>query len=168
MSKTLYHSELTKMGPVTVEVKSDVKTSKYQGKPDYVDIAIDGNDRTYNVENGSCADVFRGRRGQRITIEASGSRDAAIISLCNDEGTHAAPRQSAAPAARQGGDTKPHGATVGMAINCACANLTARGEMLEPHEVACIASDLLRVAAWLEAGNLEPKRAEREREGGAE
>jgi hypothetical protein len=50
-------------------------------------------------------------------------------------------------------------ATVGMAMNCACASLTAQGEWLDPEKVTQIASDLLRVAAWLEAGNLLPKRA---------
>ena len=64
----------------------------------------------------------------------------------------------AAPAASQNA-ARPHGATVGMAINCACANLTARGEFLEPGEVTQIASELLRVAAWLEAGHTLPKRA---------
>ena len=50
------------------------------------------------------------------------------------------------------------------AINCACANLTARGEDMDGKAVAQIASDLLRVAAWLEAGNLMPVR----KEGGAQ
>lgn len=48
----------------------------------------------------------------------------------------------------------PLGVTVGMAINCACANLTARGEDITPSAVGAIASDLLRLSKWLEEGNL--------------
>jgi hypothetical protein len=51
-----------------------------------------------------------------------------------------------------------HGATVGMAINQACANLTARGEDLDPKKVYVIASALVKVAQHMESGNLhEPK-----------
>lgn len=46
------------------------------------------------------------------------------------------------------------GATVGMAINCACANLTARGQSLDPKAVWVVASDIIRVAQALEQGKL--------------
>lgn len=161
MSKTLYQSELVKLGPVTVRVESDILKSKYDGKPDYVVLALNGTERLYNLENHSCGDAFHGRKGQTITIQATGSRDEASISIVDDgdiapvSRPTAAPARAAAPAAK----STPHGATVGMAINCACANLTARGEFLDGEAVTQIASDLLRVAAWLEAGNLLPKRA---------
>lgn len=53
------------------------------------------------------------------------------------------------------------GPRVGMAMNLACANLTARNLPLEPMAVMEITSDLLRVAEWFEAGNLLPTFTER-------
>jgi hypothetical protein len=55
----------------------------------------------------------------------------------------------------------PLGATVGMAINNACASLTARGIALNPTLIVETASDILRASRWLEAGNLAPKWSER-------
>lgn len=160
MSKTLYQSELSKLGAVAVEVTSDIIKSKYDGKPDFVALKINGVERTYNLENPGCGAAFHGRKGQRITIIATGSREAASVELVDDGdlgpvNTPAPATQ--APRAPAPGKTAPHGATVGMAINCACGNLTARGEFLDAEAVTQIASDLLRVAAWLEAGNLLPK-----------
>lgn len=58
-----------------------------------------------------------------------------------------------------------HGATVGAAINNACANLTARGEDLDPKKVYVIASELVKVALHMESGNLyAPKSAEKKTE----
>jgi hypothetical protein len=136
-----------------------------------------GEEKNYNVENPNCGNALRGRVGQSITIVASGSRDDATIQLVGNAPAQAhnsppqgAPPQSQghtpaqhtnAPAPSQSQHAqqpfKPFGATVGMAINCACANLTARGEFLDPHEVTQIASDLLRCARWLEDGNLLAK-----------
>jgi hypothetical protein len=53
------------------------------------------------------------------------------------------------------------GATVGMAINNACASLTAQGIELKPFLIMEIASDILRASHWLEVGNLSPKWSER-------
>lgn len=53
--------------------------------------------------------------------------------------------------------TKTHpqpGPRVGMAMNLACANLTALGKELKPQDVMEITSDLLRIAEWFESGNL--------------
>jgi len=172
MSKTLYQSELVKLGPVSVRVASDILKSKFDGKPDYVVLAMNGTERLYNLENPSCGEAFHGRKGQTITIQATGSRDEAAVSIVDDGdiAPQPAPRapQPAAPRAPAPSNHAPHGATVGMAINCACANLTARGEYLDGEAVTAIASDLLRVAAWLEAGNLLPKRvAVSDNDGGA-
>lgn len=52
-----------------------------------------------------------------------------------------------------------------MAINNACANLTAQGSLLEPEAVWEIASDLLRVSWRLEHGHLAPPRSERAKKG---
>lgn len=50
-----------------------------------------------------------------------------------------------------------HGATVGMAINQACQNLTHLGNDLTEDDVWRLASRLIRVAQKLEAGNLAPE-----------
>lgn len=47
-----------------------------------------------------------------------------------------------------------HPATVGMCINQACANLTEQGFELDPKKVYVIASKLVKVALYMEAGNL--------------
>lgn len=56
---------------------------------------------------------------------------------------------------------QPLGATVGMAINNACANLTARSCVLSPNDVWEMASDLIRVSRRLEQGTLAPQWSER-------
>lgn len=48
-----------------------------------------------------------------------------------------------------------NGQTVGMAVNNACANLTARGETLNPKVIKIIASSLIKVAGELERGELD-------------
>lgn len=65
------------------------------------------------------------------------------------------PKQKSAPKNPQPGPR------VGMAMNLACANLTARNLPLEPIAVMEITSDLLRVAQWFEDGNLVPTFTER-------
>ncbi len=77
--KTLYHSELVKCGAVEVEVKTDVLKSKYDGKPDYVAIILDGEERLYNCENEACATFFDDLKGIKLTIQASGGREDALI-----------------------------------------------------------------------------------------
>ncbi len=172
IKKSLYHSEMSQMGPIKVTVMSDVLHSKHAGKPDYVTLKIDNFDRYYNVENESCAAFFAGRKGQTISIVAEGSREEASITLVGQpigapQPDRAPARQQAAerPAARpdtqQNRNRTPMGPTVGMAINNACANITAQGRPLDPAEVFEIASDLLRLSYHLEEGNLAPKFTER-------
>lgn len=150
----LYHSALVKMGTVTLTVTSDVRDIPSKGAW-AVDVTIRGDKQSYWCENEQCAGAFGGRKGQTLTVQAHGSKAEASIEIVEVQNTPAPAAQAQrAPAP---GKTAPHGATVGMAINCACANLTARGEFLDAEAVTQIASDLLRVAAWLEAGNLLPK-----------
>ena len=89
MAKTLFHSELVKMGPVKMTVKSDVLHSKYSKpndpKPPYVILDIGGTERTYNCENPSCESFFSGAKNQVITIIAEGSREDATITLVGEE-----------------------------------------------------------------------------------
>lgn len=80
-NKTLWHSEAVQLGQIEVTVKQESKKSKYEGKPDYVDLIIGGNPRTYQVENPSCGEFFRGRTGQTILIEFRDSREQASIHL---------------------------------------------------------------------------------------
>jgi hypothetical protein len=65
------------------------------------------------------------------------------------------------PTAKPDAKWIPMGPTVGMAINNACANLTARGLELEPAAVYNVASDLLRVSQRLEGGKLAAPYSER-------
>lgn len=58
--------------------------------------------------------------------------------------------------------TSIHGATVGMAINQACANLTHQGLELEPDAIHRIASGIVRVALRMERGELAQEGAKEE------
>lgn len=78
-TKTLYHGELVKMGPVSVTVKSGVLKSRYAGKANYVELLINGVIRNYNCENPACEAFWNGQVGQTFTIVAEGSREQATI-----------------------------------------------------------------------------------------
>jgi hypothetical protein len=119
MAKTLYHSELTGMGPVQVKVTGNITKSKYQGKPDFIGLDFGGTERTYNIENPSCGDVFHNRKGQLITIQATGSRDEAMIELISEDG--AAP----APKSRPATNTPPARPTTPAASGGAATQATA-------------------------------------------
>lgn len=107
--KTLYHSELVKLGPVEVEITTDLIESKYKKGTYIVGLRIDGEERTLAIENDDCGAALDQRKGQVLTIEASGSRESAEISIL--EGlpaeaqapkmrTTARPAPTARPAAR--------------------------------------------------------------------
>jgi len=113
MAKTLWHAALRDLGPVTVTVKHEAKKSKFSKpdapKPDYVGLAIKGEDWGYNVENQRCADFFKGRAGTTICIQAEGSRDDATILLLGQPGSQVAqpPPRQPAPADQPAAQPKP-------------------------------------------------------------
>lgn len=79
--KTLYHSELSRMGKVSVRVMSDVMKSKFEGKPPYVFLEIDGTERVYSTENDQCAEALAGLRDKLVTLQARSSRETATIEV---------------------------------------------------------------------------------------
>jgi len=159
----LFHKELVGMGPVEVTINSEPR----KAKDSYVvDITVNGTARGYWCENTRCTGILAGLQGQTVGIQAHGKRDEAMIEIMHERAPsapqgrsgHAAPPPYAPPAAAPApSHSFTPGARVGMALNNACANLTARGEALDPLAVTQMASDLLRIAEWLEAGNLMPK-----------
>jgi len=114
--KTIYHSELRGLGLVVVDVVSDVQLSKYyrggtNGKY-FVALRINGEERSYNSENDAVISAFNGpdgksRKGQRLTIKASGGgkgqeHTAAIQVLTADwtpQGATSAPQPALSPQA---------------------------------------------------------------------
>lgn len=82
--KTLWHSELKDMGPVMVTVKTEPQKSKFKDKPDYVILEIDGAERTYSCENPSCAEFFRGQKGNRFALVAEGGREDAKLTYVGE------------------------------------------------------------------------------------
>ncbi len=88
MSKSLWHSELTKLGQIEVRIKSDVTKSQYKGKPPYVILEIDGTERLYTVENRDCERSLQGLKGRAVMLEASGSREEAEIRIETLDGAH--------------------------------------------------------------------------------
>lgn len=94
MGKTLYHSELSKAGQVQITVKSEIQKSKYQGKPNYVVVAFNGEERTLNLENENCEGAFRGMNGRTITVIAEGRAETATIQGLGMRGSDVPPPQS--------------------------------------------------------------------------
>lgn len=103
--KTLYHSELVKLGPVEVEITTDLIESRYKKGTYIVGLRIDGEERTLAIENDDCGAALAERKGQVLTIEASGSRESAEISIL--EGLPEAPAPKARPAARPAPVARP-------------------------------------------------------------
>ena len=78
---TLYHSELSKRGQVSVLVETDVLNSKYAGKPPYVMLKLDGFSRRYDTENDACAQSLTGLKGREVLLTAFGGRETATIAV---------------------------------------------------------------------------------------
>lgn len=79
--KSCYHSELTRRGEVQVEVMADPIASTFKKGTFFVPLKFDGNERSYQPENDNCLAVFRGRKGQTLSILAEGSRETATIKI---------------------------------------------------------------------------------------
>ena len=83
------------MGPVNVTVKSDVMESKYQGKPPYVVLVIDGAERNYTLDSDACASFFEGQKGNTFALEAVGGKGQEEINYLGDDAP--APQQAPPP-----------------------------------------------------------------------
>lgn len=100
LKKGLYHSELVQMGQVTADITSDVLPSKYKKGTFYCAMIIDGRDREYNVENDTCKAKLADSKGQRLLIEATGSREDADIEVLSADWTPEGEAKSNRPAPR--------------------------------------------------------------------
>lgn len=103
--KTLYHSELAGLGQVVIDITDEVRKSKFAKAGEqrfYVPIILNGHVREYNVENPACGEALRGRKGQRCTVEAAGSREEATVTVLSAEWT-----AECAPQAEAGQPVKP-------------------------------------------------------------
>ena len=176
MAKTIYHSELVKLGAINVRIKSDVTPSKFKDKSPYCTLEINGEERNYTIESQACADVLHANKGRLVMVEAAGSREEATIKVLaagavQEPAAAPAARQpiqvpaaqasaAVAPAASPHGQAQnrrtPRGQAVGNALNNACASLTAQGAELNPRRVFEIASDIIRMSYYLEEGHLAP------------
>lgn len=78
--KGVYHSTLTRAGEITVTIQSDVMDSKDKGKY-YCVIQHEGFDHFYNIENNACAEALKGRKGQTVTLLATGRDTTAAIEV---------------------------------------------------------------------------------------
>lgn len=94
-TKTLYHGELRKLGPVAVTVSSEPTESTKQRGTYYVELQCEGRQRYYHPENDQCLEFWRGRRGQTLTVLAVGAREEATFET---EGATEAPPPRQTPA----------------------------------------------------------------------
>jgi pyruvate/2-oxoglutarate dehydrogenase complex dihydrolipoamide acyltransferase (E2) component len=102
--KTMYHSEAAKLGPVQCLIKTDVQQSKFQGKPNYLMLEVAGVERNYNCENAAVEAALRGRAGQNVMLEFTGSRDEAKVKVL---AAGQPQEQQTAPQAPQGAQSPP-------------------------------------------------------------
>lgn len=79
--KSLFHSELARMGIITARVNSDPQPSKFPDKPKWVVIEIEGEERYYNCENEECELALTGHKNEWVELEARGSREEATIRI---------------------------------------------------------------------------------------
>jgi hypothetical protein len=142
--KTLYHSELSKLGPVTIEITSDLMESKYKKGTYFVGVKLDGEERTLNIENDECGAALDQRKGQVLTIEATGSRESAEITILDTPPDEPAAQAPARPAARPAPVARP------AAARPAAAPAKQQAAAAPAHKPGS-------TAALIQLGNLEIK-----------
>jgi hypothetical protein len=79
--KTLYQSELIKLGLVAAKILSEPQDSQFPGKPRWVAMEVNGEERYYNCESVACEDALRGLKGQVVSLEAQGTREDATLNI---------------------------------------------------------------------------------------
>lgn len=95
--KTLFHSELVELssrGPVTIKVASEARKSKFQGKPNFIYLVLNGEERAYNFDSQACEAFFNGQNGRTFAVIAAGDREGATLTYV---GESAANMQAAPP-----------------------------------------------------------------------
>ena len=177
MAKNLYFSALQKLSPVTAVVTSDMLDSKFKkaGMPNkYVGLKIEGEEYSHTLETEACVQALTGLKGKTVQITTSGNKDTSEFEVVilgqpassiqkpqPQQHAEAAQSHQAAPAAPVAAKHAPvFGATVGNCMKMAVDTVTAIGtDPFSPEfyrQTHQIASDLIRVAQMLEAGNLAP------------
>lgn len=86
------------MGPVRVKVLTDVLKSQYNGG-EYVFLEVNGEERTYTMENPTCSEFFREQKGRVFTLVAEGSREQAVLTYVGEAAS--TPPPSTPPPRRQ-------------------------------------------------------------------
>ena len=84
--KSVYHSALVKAGQIDITITCDApQESKFSKpnapKPPYISFKHEGSEHFLEVENDECGEALSGYKGQTITVEATGSRDDARITV---------------------------------------------------------------------------------------
>jgi hypothetical protein len=99
--KTLYHSELVKMGFVSARINSEPIKSQYPDKPKYVIVEIAGEERYLNCENEECEFALTGLKDEWVELDAQGSREDASIIVERVEKPHPSDAKKAINEARE-------------------------------------------------------------------
>jgi hypothetical protein len=177
MAKNLYFSALQKMSPVTAVVTSDILDSKFKkaGMPNkFVGLKIEGEEYSHTLETEACVQALTGLKGKTVQITTNGNKDTSAFEVvilgqpassiqkpaAQPHAEDAQSHQSAAPATTSAAPKHApvFGATVGNCMKMAVDTVTAIGtDPFSPEfyrQTHQIASDLIRVAQMLEAGNL--------------
>jgi hypothetical protein len=114
----VYHSALREKGPIRMAFTSEVKQSKYAGKPPFVYFKVAGDDTEYQytVENPTVEQQINDAlsafgKDTYIMVEAAGTKDTAVLhtSAAEDDGSPASVPQQAPQSAQDahGGSQAP-------------------------------------------------------------
>ncbi len=82
IKKTVWHSQLREMGPVTVQFTHKPRPSKFPGKPEYCRFVLDGIEHDYQCETPAISEQLQAvPLGQPLRIHALGSKEAAHLEV---------------------------------------------------------------------------------------
>ena len=106
--KSVYHSQLAAAGDVFITITSNALVSKFKKKGEpghlYVEFEYDGNKHQYIAETEDCAGWLGDRKGESLTIRASGRNEDAMIEEVAASGR---PALQSAPQARPAAQWPP-------------------------------------------------------------
>lgn len=79
--KTLYHSQAVQMGQIHCLVKTGIQKSKYEGKPNYIVLVIDGFDRNLNIDSDAIASALAPLQGRKVMLQFLGGKGSETVKV---------------------------------------------------------------------------------------
>jgi hypothetical protein len=102
--KSLYHSDLAKHGPITVQFAGEPRDSQYPNKPRWVGLLVHGDDTKYtlNIENADVeASIKAAPKNTWVEVRAEGRGDQAFMLIEDGDGGPILPGDKTPPRMNQ-------------------------------------------------------------------